>query len=72
MSNSHAVGISGVPQPAETKNANDGALYTRAQFESHYGKWADWYWERAATPTDVYTKSQPNEVATDAKKEVVN
>ena len=68
MSNSHAVGISGVPQPPETKIANDGALYTRPHFKSQYGKGANWYWETAATPTDVYTKSQPNEVVTYAKK----
>ena len=50
MSHSHVVETSGVPQPAETRIANDGALYTLAQFESHYNERADWYWQRAALP----------------------
>ena len=59
MSHSHVVETSGVPQPAETRIANDGALYTRAQFESHYNERADWYWQRAARPTQEPTVPPP-------------
>ena len=50
MSNLDAAGAGGVPQPAETRMANDGAFHTRAQFASHYDQWADLYWDRARTP----------------------
>ncbi len=48
MSHSHVVETNGVPQLAETRIANDGALYTLAQFESYYKERADWYWQKAA------------------------
>ena len=63
MANPHAADISGVPQPAEKRIANDGALYTRAQFESHYGARADWYWKRAATPTQALGASDDDVAA---------
>ena len=59
MSHSHVVETSGVPQPAETRIANDGALYTRSQFESHYNARADRYWQRAARPTQEPTIPPP-------------
>ena len=50
-SQSHGVNISEFPEPAEKRLANDGVWYTHAQFGSHYGDDAYWYWERAATQT---------------------
>ena len=35
----------------EKRRANDDAWYTQAQFASHYGEQAYWYWERAAKQT---------------------
>ena len=52
MSYSHVVESSGVPQPDETRIANDGAPYTRAQFESYYQERADWYWQRSDRDRD--------------------
>ena len=51
MSNSNAVGTSGVLLRASTRIANDGALYTREQFENYYGHRAALYCEGAAMPT---------------------
>ena len=59
MSHSHVVETSGVPQLAETRIANDGNPYTLAQFESHYNEMADWYWQRAARPTQEPTVPPP-------------
>ncbi len=61
MSQPHGVDISGVPQSAEKRHANDGAWYTHAEFASHYKEQADWYWMRAGTQTapDVSGGSHP-------------
>ena len=51
MSESPGVTTSGVSQPTEERRASDGALYTYAQFASHYGQGADWFWESAEQQT---------------------
>ena len=43
-----------VPPPNyESRCANDGKCYTRKEFDEHYGKSADWYWERALGSTSA-------------------
>ena len=61
MSESHGVNTSGVSQPTEKRRASDGAWYTYAQFSSHYGAGAYWYWVSAEkqTASEVSDGRQP-------------